>query len=211
MPLVRYPDFDDLPFNERPDLTPYIVHLTKNTKQKNKKSAFDNLVSILKTGKIIGTKITGKIKGPNPASCFMDVPFAALKYVLNPRDTNPVRPRYEPYGVFVTKKFAHEHGCRPVLYLSDAEAITLQIPDSELWRVVRFEVSKQGWLSWLHEREWRCKGDFKMPSTFYGVLVKTAVEAEKLTKIIHASPKDFKARPRSVIPLEVICQGFAKH
>lgn len=210
MPHAHLPDFEDLPFNERPDLTPYIVHLTKNTRQKNKMSAFDNLVNILKTGKIIGTKITGKIKGPNPACCFMDVPFGALKYVLNPRDTDPVNPRYEPYGAFVTKKFAHEHHCRPVLYLSDAEVGMLRIPNSELWRVVRFEVSKQGWISWLHEREWRCKGSFTMPSKFYGVLVKTAIEADKLTKMIHDAPDNFKACPRSVIPLEVICQGFLK-
>ena len=25
------PQFDDLPFNARPDLTPYLIHLTKNT------------------------------------------------------------------------------------------------------------------------------------------------------------------------------------
>lgn len=210
MPPVALPDFEDLPFNERPDLTPYIVHLTRHSKPKNGKTAFENLVGILKSGKIIGTKISGKIKGPNPASCFMDVPFAALKYVLNPRDSNPERPRYEPYGIFVTKRYAHKHGCRPVLYLSDEEVVTLRIPLSELWRVVRFEVSKQGWISWLHEREWRCKGNFLMPSKFYGVLVKTAVEADKLTKMIHEEPDDFKAKPRSVIPLEVVCQGLMK-
>lgn len=210
MPAFSLPDFDDLPFNERPDLTPYIIHLTKNTKQKDKYSAFDNLISILKTGKIIGTKVSGKIKGPHPATCFMDVPFSALKYVLNPRDTNPERPRYEPYGVFVTKRFGHQHRCRPVLYLSDDEVTTLRIPQSELWRVVRFEVMKQGWISWLHEREWRCKGNFVMPSKFYGVLVKTAVEADKLTKMLHKNPDEFKAKPRSVIPLEVICQGLTK-
>jgi hypothetical protein len=204
------PDFEDLPFNERPDLTPYIVHLTKNSKTQDSYSAFDNLVSILKTGKIIGTKISGKIKGPHPATCFMDVPFGALKYVLNPRDSNPAKPRYEPYGVFVTKKYAHAHHCRPVLYLSDTEVVSLRIPQAELWRVVRFEVSTRGWISWLHEREWRCKGDFPMPSKVYGVLVKTASEADKLTKMLNKNASDFKVWPRSVIPLEVICQGFVK-
>lgn len=204
------PDFDDLPFNERPDLTPYIIHLTKNSKQKDKQSAFENLVSILKTGRIKGTKISGKIKGPNPATCFMDVPFAALKYVLNPRDTNPEKPRYEPYGIVLTKRYAQKHRCRPVLYLSDAEVAKLRIPKAELWRVVRFEVSKKGWISWLHEREWRCKGDFAMPSPFPGVLVKTSKEADKLTRMIHDNPQDFKAKPRSVIPLQVMCQGFIK-
>lgn len=67
MPSPSLSDFDDPPFNERPDLTPYNIHLTKNTKQKLKYSAFDNLVSISQTGKIKGTKMSGKIKGPNPA------------------------------------------------------------------------------------------------------------------------------------------------
>jgi hypothetical protein len=32
---MRFPEFEDLPFYERPDLTPYLVHLTKNTKQED--------------------------------------------------------------------------------------------------------------------------------------------------------------------------------
>lgn len=211
MPPLALPDFDDLPFNERPDLTPYIVHLTKNTKKVDEYSAFQNLVNILQTGEIWGSKKEkGFIKGPNPAACFMDVPFAALKYVLNPRDTDPERPRYEPYGVIVTKQFAYNHGCRPVLYLSNDEMQKLRIPDSEKWRVVRFEVSKQGWISWLHEREWRCKGSFRMPSPFFGALVKTAAEADKLSNLIHEDRENFKAVPRSIIPLTVICQGLPK-
>ena len=49
MPL---PDFEELPFFERLDLTPYLIHLTKNTKAKDDCSAFDNLVNILRTGRI---------------------------------------------------------------------------------------------------------------------------------------------------------------
>jgi hypothetical protein len=45
--------FDESPFNARPELSPYLIHLTKTLKQDNY-SAFDNLVSILKGGKIIG-------------------------------------------------------------------------------------------------------------------------------------------------------------
>ena len=40
------PEFEHLPFNERPDLSPYLVHLTKNTKKEDEYSAFDNLVSL---------------------------------------------------------------------------------------------------------------------------------------------------------------------
>lgn len=75
------PDFEDLPFEERPDLTPYLVHLTKNTKASDRFSALDNLIYILQTGKIWGSSSSkGFIKGPHKAACFMDVPFMALKY-----------------------------------------------------------------------------------------------------------------------------------
>lgn len=119
---MALPEFEDLPFYDRPDLTPYLVHLTKNSKKEDGFSAFENLVNILEEGKIRGSKSSkGFIKRPRRASCFMDVPFSALKYVLNPRDRDPENPRYEPYGIVVTKKYAHRMGCRPVLYLADDE------------------------------------------------------------------------------------------
>lgn len=101
-------DFDDLPFNQRPDLSPYIIHLTKNSQKVDENSAFDNLVSILQTGKILGSGFSGRIKAGNKATCFMDVPFAALKYVLNPRDSDPENSRYEAYGLIVNKKYAYK-------------------------------------------------------------------------------------------------------
>ena len=209
--VMRLPEFEDLPFYERPDLTPYIVHLTKNTKQEDDFSAFENLVNILQEGRIRGSKSSkGFIKGPNRAACFMDVPFAALKYVLNPRGSNPENPRYEPCGIVVTKKYAYKQGCRPVLYLSDKETRDLRIPRDELWRVVRFEVTDQGWISWLHEREWRCRGSFDVPSNPQVVLVKNMSEVERLTKLIQKNPRDFSSIPRSIVPLTIICQGLPK-
>ena len=178
---MSLPEFDDLPFNVRPDLTPYLIHLTKNSKARDNYSAFDNLVSILMNGEIFAsTTKSGFIRGEYPATCFMDVPFVALKYVLNAENTNPKRPRYEPFGVFVTKKYACEHGCRPVLYLSNEEIRRLKLPDKELWRVVRFEVREAGWISWLHEREWRCRGGLSLPEEPFGVLVRNTRDAKKL-------------------------------
>lgn len=208
---MQLPQFDDLPFNARPDLSPYLLHLTKNTKKPTEKSAFKNLVSILKTGRIHGsTSKTGMIKGKNPAACFMDVPLASLKYVLTPENSDPQKPRYEPYGVAITKKYGHKHGCRPVLYLSDQETKDIGIPSDELWRVVRFEVSKKGWVSWLHEREWRCKGTFKLPRTIQAAFVRNAREANELSKLLAKRPDDFRCTPQSVIPLTVLCQGLLK-
>lgn len=106
----------------------------------------------------------------------MDVPFASLKYVLTPENSDPQSPRYEPYGIAVTKRYAYDKGCRPVLYFSNAETTDLRIPRSKLWRVVRLEVSKKGWISWLHEHEWRCEGEFTLPGSVrqrsYGIRVR---------------------------------------
>jgi len=198
------PTFTELPFNARPDLTPYLLHLTKNTKQEDEYSALNNLESILTTGEIWGSDTDkGFIKGPNEATCFMDVPFAALKYVLTPGNSDPVKPRYEPYGIVITKKVAHARGCRPVLYLSNEETKALNIPKDELWRVVRFEVNEGDWISWLHEREWRCKGDFGLPEGIPAVFVKTTAEAGKLSAKIAravANSKPWACTPLSVIP-----------
>jgi hypothetical protein len=211
-PTMTRPDFEDLPFFERPDLTPYLLHLTRNTRHTDDYSAFDNLVSILKTGEICASSSKNGFikKGPHGATCFMDVPFYSLKYVLNEDNADPDDPRYEPFGVFVTKKYAYRHGCRPVLYLANEELKRLRIPPDELWRVVRLEVNDDGWISWLHEREWRCKDNFALPSEPIGVLVRNSRDAQQLQQQIVASPSDFKVKPRTVIPLTVLCQGLPK-
>lgn len=186
-------EFYDLPFNERPDLTPYLIHLTKD---------FKKLKSILKNGEIKANKKC--IKGDQPAVCFMDIPFYSLKHIINKDNED----RYGPYGIIVTKKYAYKKKVRPVLYLSDEETDALNISEKELWRVVRFEVQKKAheeptWISWLHEREWRCCGDFSLPKELIGVLVKTSKEAQKLQKKMKN-----KSWTRSIIPLSVICQGL---
>ena len=150
----------------------------------------------------------GFIKGSNEATCFMDVPFMSLKYILNHENSNPENPRYEPFGIIIPKKVAYKKGCRPVLYLSNEETKKLKIPDDELWRVVRFEVDESGWISWIHEREWRCKGAFKLPKTLHSVFVKNTFFSKKLSKMLIDSPDDFMSKPKSVIPLNVMCQGL---
>lgn len=134
----------------------------------------------------------------------MDVPFASLKHVC----TNKNRARYEPYGVVVSKGYAYKTGARPVLYLSNEECEALRVPAAEMWRVVRFEVDDDGgWISWLHEREWRCPDEFRLPKTIKAVVVKSTKDALKLHDRLHSSD-DFACRPSSILPLDVVCQGL---
>ncbi|MDH1660033.1 hypothetical protein N5E02_01200 [Stenotrophomonas sp. GD03777] len=200
---------NDLPFFERPDLSPFLVHLTRNTVKTDKFTAYENLVSILGTGEIFGsTTKSGYIKGGSSAACFMDVPLGSLKYVLNESNTDPKKPRYEAYGVVITKRRAYKDGCRPVLYLSDEELGLLGIPKSELWRVVRLEAVDGTGINWVHEREWRCEGSFTLPSKPIAVLVQTTKDAVRLRNHINNEPEFFRSIPSSIIPLEVLCQGL---
>lgn len=202
------PKFLELPFQERPDLTPFLIHLTKNTTGKDGCSAYDNLVNILKSGRILGSSGSGFIKGGLKAACFMDVPLLSLKYILNHENSDPEHPRYEPFGILINKLDAYKNDCRPVLYLSDDEQETLNIPKSELWRVVGFELNDEGCISWVHEREWRRPGNHEIPARFLAVLVKDTTHAMRLAKLIAKKPGDFKVLPMSIIPLSIVCQGL---
>ena len=125
----------ELPYYERPDLTPYLIHLTKKLARR---TALENLISILQDGVIEGTDnfIKNAAHGNGvKAACFMDVPFAALKYVCSPKNAE----RYQPYGVVVQKRSVYKQGGRPVLYLSDKECEKLRISLKQLWRVVSLE------------------------------------------------------------------------
>jgi hypothetical protein len=84
----------------------------------------------------------------------------------------------------------------------------LRIPESERWRVVRFEVVRNRWISWIHEREWRCKENFTMPSNLHAVLVKNTLYVKILSEKIVKEPEKFKIKPKSIIPLTVLCQGL---
>lgn len=182
-------------------MTPFLIHLTKES---DERTAFKNLINILRNGIILGSSAGGYIRKPHSASCFMDVPLQSLKYVI----TNDNKHRYEPYGILVTKQRAYRAGARPVLYISNEEIGAIGINNNELWRVVRFEVKNDKWISWLHEREWRAKGDFNLPREPIAVFVKTSQEAQKLKDLIAKKPDSFKSKPRSIIPLNVVCQGL---
>lgn len=194
------PEFYDLPFNERPDLTPYLIHLTRATKSH---SAFENLKLILRSGILNASGNEGFVKGPSKAACFMDVPFSSLKFLLSDSNTS----RYSPYGIFCGKEPFYKEGGRPVLYLSDEEMNSLGVVDQEKWRVVKLELGDNGkWTNWQHEREWRIKGNLDLANIPIGILVRRSSEARELMNILLKDPKEFRINPLTIIPLQVICQ-----
>lgn len=204
------PEFTELPYYKRPDLSPYLIHLTKRSK-KTGQSAKENLLSILREGIIHpSTSEWGFIKGNQSATCFMDVPISSLKHVLTTENVASPYPRYEPYGIVISKQYAYEQGARPVLYLSKEEMRALDVPEDQLWRVVDFDVSGDDWSGWLHEREWRIPGPFELPQshTFTAALVKSAVEVPSIREELVRSSSEFSSIPRSVIPVQVVCEGL---
>jgi hypothetical protein len=196
----------ELPYYERPDLTPYLIHLTKKLA---KRTALENLISILQDGVIKRTDsfIKNATHGSGvKAACFMDVPFAALKYVCSSKNAE----RYQPYGVVVQKRSVYQQGGRPVLYLSDKEREKLKIPLRQLWRVVALEYDKKEdtWIDWQHEREWRCPKEFDLEKASCIALVESVKDVEKLQARIDKNRDQFRCIPITIIPLAVICQGF---
>lgn len=204
------PDFVELPYYKRSDLSPYLIHLTKRNKTTGA-TAKENLLSILREGTIHpSTSDWGFIKGNQAATCFMDVPISALKQVLTRENVDSEYPRYEPYGIVISKQYAYKHGARPVLYLSQEEMREMSVPDDQLWRVVDFDVSGDEWTGWLHEREWRAPGAFELPRshTFTAALVKSSAEVPAIREELVRSPGDFASIPRAVLPLQVVCEGL---
>ena len=64
------------------------------------------------------------------------------------------------------------------------------------------------WISWMHEREWRVEGNFRVPTNASGVLVKKLSEVKKLADMIEDEPDEFNIIPQCILPIETICQGL---
>jgi len=114
--------------------------------------------------------------------------------------------------VSIAKSYAYRNGARPVLYLSPNERNTLGIPRDELWRVVRLEydygreddeVTPIRRADWTHEREWRSRGNFKLPNNCI-VFVDKVMEVERLWRNIRKNPDEFRIKPRAILPLSLI-------
>lgn len=135
----------------RRDISSQLVHLTKSTE---KLKAINILEKIITEEKLIGGK--GFIKSHDQCICFSETPLNEVANLLKANKItiqNGMRPRYEPYGVVVPKKWVWDQGARPVIYQPDLEYDIL--PEELKYRHVRYELESDIDFTW--EREWRLK------------------------------------------------------
>jgi hypothetical protein len=154
---------------KRSDITRIVTHLTRPQKDLDTSTmsfgeinikAVDNLIKILKDGRINGSDNTGYINGKRKAVCFQDAPIYGLiqniEYEKERRKNNPNEPlRYCGVGLSFMKQFIYRKGGRPVIY-DDRETALGYLPKKQYWRLVSYDLSKQhDYIDWTHEREWR--------------------------------------------------------
>jgi hypothetical protein len=143
-------------------------HFTRSVDQNNVSTIFDEgttkymsgtassvLQKILHEEKLLGT--SHWTYGKNTI-CFTEAPiqeFNSIFSLVTIASTLAERPRYEPYGIAVSKKWLFEKGGRPVIY--DHGDAFQQYPDSLQHRFVPYDPANGVDFTW--EREWRIKID----------------------------------------------------
>jgi hypothetical protein len=118
-------------------------------------SAASVLRKILYGGKLIGTSTW--TYGDN-CICFTEAPiheFASIFSLVEIASSKKERPRYEPYGVAISKPYLFRSGGRPVIY--DHPAAFDYLPQSQKYRFVPYDPDNGIDFTW--EREWRIKTD----------------------------------------------------
>ncbi len=153
--LVRR-DIGNLLFHfTRTPNTKFIEIETKYGSKSMSASAFCNLEKILYDEKLIGT--SNWSHGEN-CICFNEAPIQELNSIFSLvtiASSEKERPRYEPYGIAVSKKYLFEKGGRPVIY--DHPSAFDELSPSQKYRFVPYDPVNGMDFTW--EREWRIKTD----------------------------------------------------
>ena len=109
--------------------------------------------------------------------CFTEAPiheFNRIFALVDLAASEDQRPRYEPYGVAVSKEWLFVHGGRQAIY-DHPEAIE-QYPESQRYRFVPYDPERGLDTTW--EREWRIRTDaLELDPKQTLVVVPTADEA----------------------------------
>ena len=112
--------------------------------------------------------------------CFTEAPiqeFNSIFSLVEIAASEKERPRYEPYGIGVSKKWLFSQGGRPVIY--DHPNAVDSIPKDKKYRFVPYDPENGVDFTW--EREWRIKTDYLRPAPKETlVVVPTSDEAFEL-------------------------------
>ena len=191
----------------RRDLSGLLFHFTRGCdfiseeNALNKDSAFDNkylasdvLNRILNEKNLKGS---GTWTGGEACVCFTEAPiqeFASVFALVQIAASQRERPRYEPYGIAVTKEWLFCQGGRPVIYEKSSEFVHFN--DSQRYRLVEFDPEINIDFTW--EREWRIKTDNLILNPKHTlVVVPTANEAFELVSSFAKQETDNTIYPGS--------------
>ncbi|MEQ1543747.1 hypothetical protein [Methyloglobulus sp.] len=156
----------------RRDVSDLLFHFTRST---NDSPANSVLHAILNEGKLRGTS---RWSEPDKIVCFTESPiqeFNSIFSLVTIASSESERPRYEPYGIAVSKKWLYKKGGRPVIY--DHPDALCDYPESLRYRYVQYNpASPMEDYTW--EREWRIKIDeLELDSQHTLVVVPSSKEA----------------------------------
>lgn len=147
----------------------------KNAKKDIKPlTASDVLNKILAEGKLNGSEVWSQ---GYPSVSFTEAPIQEFNSIFSLADiasTDEDKPRYEPYGVAVSKEWLFAKGGRPVIY--DDESSFKDIPEDQRYRYVPYDPIIGEDYTW--EREWRIRQEhLYLDPSHTLVIVPTSEEA----------------------------------
>jgi len=156
----------------RRDMTDLLFHFTRGTEDA---SASSILNLILREGTLRATSNWSK---PDKIVCFTEAPiqeFNAIFSLSSIANSVYEHPRYEPYGIAVSKKWLYKQGGRPVIY--DAKESQNNYSGELSYRFVPYNPECED-NDYTWEREWRIKiNELKLDPNFTLVIVPSAEEA----------------------------------
>lgn len=173
--LVRR-DFGNLLFHftRKPDQKEVKIKIDDRTTAFMPTSAWGVLSKILHEGKLIGTS---KWTHGKNCVCFTEAPiqeFNSIFSLVEIAASRQEKPRYEPYGIAVSKKWLFEKGGRPVIY--DHPDAFASLPEEQKYRFVSYDPLRGIDFTW--EREWRINVDYlELDPSGTLVIVPTSEEA----------------------------------
>lgn len=155
----------------RRDMSSLLFHFTRRTENESASSVLDKILS---KGKLHGTS---KSTDSDKFICFTEAPIQECNSIFSLVSIATLAehlPRYEPYGVAVSKKWLYEKGGRHVIY--DHPDERSDISKSQLYRFAPYDPENGKDFTW--EREWRIKKDeLELDPEHTLVIVPTSKEA----------------------------------